>query len=64
MPIYEYHCQKCGESFEKLVFKGDSEEIDCPECGGAEVKKLLSCASFMSKSSIGSCSTSAPKGFS
>ena len=40
VPIYEYECQKCGEEFEKLI--RSPKKIKCPECGGEEVRKLLS----------------------
>jgi putative FmdB family regulatory protein len=40
MPLYEYRCAKCGNSFERLVLGGD-ETIRCPKCGG-EVEKLMS----------------------
>ena len=35
MPVYEYECQKCGNSFE--VFQGINEEPRkrCPKCRGA-----------------------------
>ena len=64
MPIYEYSCEKCGSNFEKLVFAGDKEKITCPCCNSDQVKKMVSCVSFMGGSSIGKCSTSAPSGFS
>jgi len=64
MPIYEYECKKCNHYFERLTFKGDKEHIHCPQCGTNKVKKLLSAGSFMSKTGIGVCSASSPKGFS
>jgi putative FmdB family regulatory protein len=64
MPIYEYQCKKCDHSFERLIFKGDDENAICPKCGANKVKKLLSTSSFISKTGIGACSTSASKGFS
>jgi putative FmdB family regulatory protein len=45
VPIYEYECQDCGESFEILV-RG-STEIACPHCGSALLSKLLT-APFVS----------------
>ncbi len=38
MPIYEYKCEKCESCFEKLVFTGDKEPVECPECGTKQVK--------------------------
>jgi putative FmdB family regulatory protein len=40
MPLYEYTCQNCAHTFEALVFDGD--EVQCPECRGDRVERLLS----------------------
>jgi putative FmdB family regulatory protein len=40
MPIYEYACMECESHFEELVRGG--EEVTCPECGVANVRKQLS----------------------
>jgi putative FmdB family regulatory protein len=66
MPIYEYRCDKCIKTFEKLVF--GSDEILCPKCGGT-VQRIMSCCNFNSangdfktsgsgKSSCTSCTSS------
>jgi len=48
MPVYEYICAKCKESFSLLQKIGTTEkDTVCPECGSREVKKkisLFSCA--------------------
>lgn len=41
MPIYEYHCPKCDQDFEMLVFNS-SEKIECPSCGSPKVTRLMS----------------------
>ncbi len=41
MPIYEYDCLKCKESFELLV-RSSEQEIACPACGAREVSKKFS----------------------
>ncbi len=64
MPIYEYRCEKCNSSFEKLVFAGEEGEVKCPECGNRDVKKVISACSFMGTPSMGSCASASPKGFS
>ncbi len=53
MPIYEYHCCKCEDDFEKLVFGKD--EVVCPKCG-SHVERLMSACSF--KSAAGDFKTS------
>ena len=52
MPIYEYHCGKCDEKFEYLVFRSD-EQPECPTCGGNNASKLMSACGFFSKGSGG-----------
>lgn len=43
MPIYEYQCRKCENQFQALILKKEEEkEIDCPECGGTGLKRLIS----------------------
>jgi len=41
MPIYEYHCEKCGQVNEFLIL-GKQEQLHCKECGGEKLTKLLS----------------------
>jgi putative FmdB family regulatory protein len=40
MPLYEYACQECQHTFETLVF--DGEKVECPECQGKKLERLLS----------------------
>ncbi len=40
MPIYEYHCPKCGAEFEKLVT--GQTVVACPMCENPNVKRALS----------------------
>ena len=47
MPLYEYHCQKCGR-FEKLQKFSDGPLAKCPTCGGA-VERLISAPAFQFK---------------
>ena len=42
MPIYEYQCKACCHGFEELVFSSDRVQPVCPQCGCADVQKLLS----------------------
>ena len=43
MPIYEYHCNDCGDDFEKFLRSMFSKEtITCPQCGSEHVAKALS----------------------
>ena len=40
MPLYEFACRKCEHTFEELVQNG--EVVECPECHGHRVERLLS----------------------
>ncbi|MBN1289054.1 MAG: zinc ribbon domain-containing protein [Actinobacteria bacterium] len=68
MPIFEFRCNDCRESFEKLCREG--QEVVCPECGGADLKKLFSTFGVKSSgkftasgsSSCGSCTAASCSG--
>jgi putative FmdB family regulatory protein len=40
MPIFEYKCEDCGTSFEKLVRNGVA--VACPSCGKDHLKQQFS----------------------
>jgi putative FmdB family regulatory protein len=48
MPIYEFVCEECGETFEELILGGAIEGIKCPKCESEKVKKLMSACAFKS----------------
>lgn len=56
MPIYEYHCVKCGKDFEEIV-GAHTPAPSCPFCHSGKTEKLLSKASF--RTSSGACYESA-----
>ena len=64
MPIYEYKCESCGQTFEKLVFTSDNEGIECPQCSDIKVKKLLSSTCHINSSGGGGCAPCPSSGFS
>ena len=49
MPIYEYHCSKCGD-FETMQRMSDKPLTQCPTCR-RKVTKLISNTSFQLKGS-------------
>ncbi|MCP4273258.1 MAG: zinc ribbon domain-containing protein [Gammaproteobacteria bacterium] len=51
MPIYEYKCNSCEHTFDKLQKISDPAFTDCPDCGEPELKKLVSAAGFRLKGS-------------
>jgi putative FmdB family regulatory protein len=42
MPIYEFHCAKCGRESEVLVRSTDWAGTKCPRCGSSKLEKKLS----------------------
>jgi putative FmdB family regulatory protein len=55
MPLYEYQCRRCDNSFEKLRRMQDADaDLQCPDCGSEEVERQFStfaaagCGSFAS----------------
>ena len=49
MPIYEYHCSKCGD-FETMQKMSDNPLTQCPTCR-RKVTKLISSTTFQLKGS-------------
>ena len=42
MPLYEFHCGKCGKDSEVLVRSVNWEGTPCPHCGSTKLNKKLS----------------------
>lgn len=40
MPLYEYKCEKCGHTFEKIESVSASTTKKCPKCGGKAERQL------------------------
>jgi len=51
MPVYEYHCDKCGRevTLTLSIREHDKDPIKCPKCGGKALRPLLS--AFMTQTS-------------
>jgi len=48
MPLYEYQCKSCNNTFELRQKFSDPPASTCPACGG-EVEKLISQSGFALK---------------
>lgn len=56
MPIFEYRCASCDEKFEELVLsRSQTSKVECPRCGGTEVKPLISLFAAQTSRSSGEC---------
>jgi putative FmdB family regulatory protein len=42
MPLYEFHCDKCGKDTELLVRSSKWEGTPCPHCGSTRLQKKFS----------------------
>jgi len=43
MPIYEYRCEHCGRTFERLRKSQDADrETECPYCASEDTRRLMS----------------------
>ncbi len=43
MPIYEYKCKSCDETFESYRGLLDSDSnVKCPKCGSGNLQRVLS----------------------
>lgn len=40
MPVYEYVCRNCSQSFEELVRRDTVPK--CPRCGASDLERVLS----------------------
>ncbi|NQV38040.1 MAG: zinc ribbon domain-containing protein [Candidatus Marinimicrobia bacterium] len=52
MPMYDYTCTTCNNTFEELVYSSTvpDEDITCPKCGENKSKRQL-CAPMISTKS-------------
>lgn len=44
MPTYEYRCEDCGETFQRMETVAEHEEAkpSCPKCGSDKVARVFS----------------------
>lgn len=56
VPVYEFRCGDCGESFDRLLPFGAAEP-PCPTCGSPNVRRLISVIAGLAGSGSGSGSS-------
>ncbi len=49
MPFYEYQCKSCGHELEAMQKVSDAPLRKCPECGKAQLTRLMSAPVFRLK---------------
>jgi len=49
VPIYEYECKSCGETFEVFLNSSDKPVKKCEYCNSTKIHKLISNCSFQLK---------------
>jgi len=49
MPFYEYQCKHCGHTLEAMQKVSDAPLKKCPDCGKAQLQKLMSAPVFRLK---------------
>ncbi len=49
MPVYEYQCDACGQTFEAMQKFSDAPLTACKACGQGPVSKLISQTAFSLK---------------
>lgn len=42
MPIYEFHCESCGNAFEQIRTFSDTSMPTCPRCESVQVNRQMS----------------------
>jgi putative FmdB family regulatory protein len=58
MPLYVYHCNECGDDFEKMVRFSEADLVQpCPDCQSQDTKKKISAVASFS-ATLGSSSNS------
>jgi len=54
MPIFEYTCEECETTFERLTLRPQLVvQTPCPQCGSIQTTKVFS--TFSTQASAGSC---------
>lgn len=55
MPIYEYRCQQCEETFDKIRSFSDADApVQCPHCQQEGAERMISAFASFSKARSGS----------
>lgn len=59
MPIFEFHCLKCGTDYEELVRTAGRQTAACPSCGSKQTQRRISTFSAHLSAPSAACPLSA-----
>ena len=63
MPLYEFICSECEQGFEELVRNHEAAgQVNCPACGGRQVRRKISTFATNSTGSISPSTRATPSG--
>jgi putative FmdB family regulatory protein len=61
MPLYDYQCSDCGETYDVFhKVREVAEDVVCPSCNSVNHVRLVSAPAFTMRGSRGSSSDPAP----
>lgn len=60
MPIYDFTCDDCGGSFEKLLPTASVPDLDCPECGSRLRRRPAARVALLGRASTPPPASAAP----
>lgn len=64
MPLYEYRCTECGQTFELLRrFQDADRDLICPKCQSEEIERLISAFASARGGAGGGCGPSGGRRF-
>jgi putative FmdB family regulatory protein len=53
MPIFEYQCEECSATFERLTLRSQAAaQMTCPQCGSTQTAKIFSTFSTTAGSNV------------
>jgi len=55
MPLFEYQCKDCQNTFEEIVSKSSEKQVTCPKCQSHNLEKLISAPSGIISKGNASC---------
>ncbi len=59
MPLYDFDCPNCGQSFEKRVSMSQNDDVVCPNCGSERVTRKMGTFAIRGQSSARSSAPAA-----